>query len=70
MARNLLIIIVFNEKLLKLLFYNVELYVNVELCGAATSNSQRKGKRLFFNGLIVEFKHHLTSLGKEEPVEK
>jgi hypothetical protein len=46
MARNLLIIIVFNEKLLKLLFYNVELHanmelhVNVELCGAATSNGR------------------------------
>ena len=48
MARNLPVIIVFNEKLLKLLFYNVELranvklYVNVELCGAATSNGFKK----------------------------
>jgi hypothetical protein len=44
MARNLLSIKVFNELLVKLLFYKVELrayvelYVNVELCGAAISN--------------------------------
>ena len=38
MAKNLLIIIVFNEKLLKLLIYNVELY------GAATSNGSKRIK--------------------------
>jgi hypothetical protein len=40
MTRNLFIIIVFNELLLKLLFYNVELHANVELGGAATSNGR------------------------------